>query len=85
MPLLENLKQAARRLKTEVAVLGVVYKDPRTPWYAKVVIFVVIAHTLSPIDIIPDFIPVLGYLDDLILDPAGDSPGHQTGAKGSVR
>jgi uncharacterized membrane protein YkvA (DUF1232 family) len=71
MPLLDRLKQAAKRLKTEIAVLGVVYSDPRTPWYARAVIFFVIAHTLSPIDLIPDFIPVLGYLDDLVIVPLG--------------
>lgn len=71
MGLLERLKQTARRLKTEIAVLGVVYHDPRTPWYAKTVIFLVIAQSLSPIDLIPDFIPILGYLDDLVLIPLG--------------
>jgi uncharacterized membrane protein YkvA (DUF1232 family) len=48
-----------------------VYRDPRTPWYAKALIAVVIAYSLSPIDLIPDFIPMLGYLDDLILIPLG--------------
>jgi uncharacterized membrane protein YkvA (DUF1232 family) len=71
MPLLDRLKQAADRLKTEIAVLAIVYRDPRTPWYARAVIFFVIAHTLSPIDLIPDFIPVLGYLDDLVIVPLG--------------
>jgi uncharacterized membrane protein YkvA (DUF1232 family) len=71
MPLLDRLKQAAKRLKTEIAVLAIVYRDPRTPWYARAVIFFVIAHTLSPIDLIPDFIPVLGYLDDLVIVPLG--------------
>jgi uncharacterized membrane protein YkvA (DUF1232 family) len=65
------MKQTARRLKNEIKVLGVVYQDPRTPWYAKAVIFLVVAYSLSPIDLIPDFIPVLGYLDDLILVPLG--------------
>ena len=46
-------------------------KDPRTPWYAKALIFFVVAHTFSPSDLIPDFIPVLGYLDDLIITPGG--------------
>jgi uncharacterized membrane protein YkvA (DUF1232 family) len=46
-------------------------KDPRTPWYAKALIFFVVAHTFSPIDLIPDFIPILGYLDDLIITPGG--------------
>jgi uncharacterized membrane protein YkvA (DUF1232 family) len=71
MGFLDRLKQAARRLKTEISVLGVVYRDPRTPWYAKAVIFLVIAQSLSPIDIIPDFVPILGYLDDLVLIPLG--------------
>ncbi len=71
MTILDRVKETARRLKRELVVLGVVYRDPRTPWYAKAVIFLVIAHSLSPIDIIPDFIPVLGYLDDLILIPLG--------------
>jgi uncharacterized membrane protein YkvA (DUF1232 family) len=71
MRLIDRLKQAARRLKNEIVVLGVVYRDPRTPWYARVVIFLVIAYTLSPIDLIPDFIPILGYLDDLVIAPLG--------------
>jgi len=71
LALIDRLKQTAKRLKTEINVLGVVYRDPRTPWYAKAVIVFVIAHSLSPIDLIPDFIPVLGYLDDLILIPLG--------------
>jgi uncharacterized membrane protein YkvA (DUF1232 family) len=70
---IDRLKAAARKLKTEIAVLGVVYRDPRTPWYAKALIAVVIAYSLSPVDLIPDFIPVLGYLDDLILVPLGIS------------
>ncbi len=71
MPLIDQLKQTARRLKTEINVLAVVYRDPRTPWHAKAVIFLVIAYSLSPVDLIPDFVPLLGYLDDLILVPAG--------------
>jgi len=71
MALIDRLKQTAHRLKTEIAVLRLVYGDPRTPWYAKAVIFLVIAQSLSPIDLIPDFIPVLGYLDDVILIPLG--------------
>ena len=46
-------------------------KDSRTPWYVKALIFFVVAHAFSPIDLIPDFIPVLGYLDDLIITPGG--------------
>ena len=47
------------------------YKDPRSPWYAKLVAMLVVAYAFSPIDLIPDFIPVLGYLDDLIIVPLG--------------
>lgn len=52
-------------------MLHLAYKDDRTPWFAKVLIFVIIAYALSPIDLIPDFIPIIGYLDDLILLPIG--------------
>jgi len=58
-------------LKNEALVVYLAAKDPRTPWYAKALIFFVVAHTFSPIDLIPDFIPVLGYLDDLIITPGG--------------
>src|SRR5574339_949151 len=68
---LEKLKSRARALKNEAIAVYLAAKDPRTPWYAKVLIFFVIAHTFSPIDLIPDFIPVLGYLDDLIITPLG--------------
>lgn len=68
-----KLKQFARKLKQELFVLFLSYKDPRTPWYAKVVAICVVAYAFSPIDLIPDFIPVLGYLDDLIIVPTGIS------------
>lgn len=64
-------KARARRLKTELYALYVAYRDPRTPWYAKVVAACVVAYAFSPLDLIPDPIPVLGYLDDLILLPLG--------------
>ena len=69
--MLEKLKARARALKTEVYAIYLAARDPRTPWYAKALIFFVVAHTFSPIDLIPDFIPVLGYLDDLIITPGG--------------
>lgn len=69
--MLEKLKSRARALKNEAFAVYLAAKDPRTPWYAKALIFFVVAHTFSPIDLIPDFIPVLGYLDDLIITPAG--------------
>ena len=68
---MEKWKKRAKKLKTETYALFLAYKDPRTPWYAKVFIACVIAYALSPIDLIPDFIPILGLLDDLILLPIG--------------
>jgi len=67
----EKLKSRARALKDEAFAIYIAAKDPRTPWYAKALIFFVVAHTFSPIDLIPDFIPILGYLDDLIITPLG--------------
>ena len=69
--MLEKLKSRARALKNEAFAVYLAAKDPRTPWYARALIFFVVAHTFSPIDLIPDFIPVLGYLDDLIITPGG--------------
>jgi len=60
-----------RRLQHELYALYLAYRDPRTPWHARLVAAAVLAYALSPIDLIPDFIPVLGYLDDLILVPLG--------------
>jgi len=64
-------KQKAKRLNVEVYALYVAYRDPRTPWTAKLFIACVVAYALSPIDLIPDFIPVLGYVDDMIIIPVG--------------
>jgi uncharacterized membrane protein YkvA (DUF1232 family) len=69
--LIEIWKQQARKLKIEVYALYLAARDPRLPWYARLFIGVVVAYAFSPIDLIPDFIPVLGYLDDLILVPLG--------------
>jgi len=69
MTLVQTLKARARELKRETHVLYLAVKDPRTPWYAKAVAGAVVAYALSPIDLIPDFIPVIGYLDDLIVVP----------------
>lgn len=71
MVLLEKLKQRARYLKTETFALYLAARDARTPWYAKLVVAGIVAYAFSPIDLIPDFVPVLGYLDDLILIPLG--------------
>jgi uncharacterized membrane protein YkvA (DUF1232 family) len=69
--MLEKFKTVAKRLKREVMTLYFVARDPRTPWYARGLAFVVVGYALSPFDLIPDAIPVLGLLDDLILVPAG--------------
>jgi uncharacterized membrane protein YkvA (DUF1232 family) len=68
---MENSKKSLRALKSELAALYLAYRDPRTPWYARAAAILVIAYALSPIDLIPDFIPVLGYLDDLVILPLG--------------
>ena len=61
----------ARQLKREVYTLAIAYRDPLVPWYARLWVAVVVAYAFSPLDLIPDFIPVLGYLDDLLLLPLG--------------
>lgn len=68
---LERLKAWAGRLKTELRALYLAYKDARTPLHARVLAIVVVTYAFSPIDLIPDPIPVLGYLDDLVLIPLG--------------
>ena len=68
---MERLKRQARRLKTETYAVYLAYRDPRVPLYARVFAALVVGYALSPIDLIPDFIPFLGYLDDLILVPLG--------------
>jgi uncharacterized membrane protein YkvA (DUF1232 family) len=68
---LDKIKAKAKELKRNLFVLYLAYKDPRVPWYAKLFTLCVVAYAFSPIDLIPDFIPVLGYLDDLVLVPLG--------------
>lgn len=69
--MLEKWKQKARELKTEVYALYLAYRDPRVSWPARIFAGLVVAYAFSPIDLIPDPIPILGYLDDLILIPLG--------------
>ena len=69
--LIARLRQWARTLKRDVIALYLAIRDPRVPWYAKAVAACVAAYALSPIDLIPDFIPVLGYLDELVVLPLG--------------
>jgi uncharacterized membrane protein YkvA (DUF1232 family) len=71
--MLYRLRKRARGLKAEVYALYLAYRDPRVPLYARMFAAGVVAYAFSPIDLIPDFIPVLGYLDDLILVPLGIS------------
>jgi uncharacterized membrane protein YkvA (DUF1232 family) len=68
---LDKIKAKAKELKLNLFVLYLANKDPRVPWYAKLFTLCVVAYAFSPIDLIPDFIPVLGYLDDLVLVPLG--------------
>ena len=66
-----QLQRWARGLKRDTVALYLAARDPRVPWYAKAVAACVAAYALSPIDLIPDFVPVIGYLDDIILVPLG--------------
>jgi uncharacterized membrane protein YkvA (DUF1232 family) len=66
-----SLRKWARGLRQQTLVVYYAARDPRTPWFARVLAFAVAAYALSPIDLVPDFIPVLGYLDDLVIVPLG--------------
>src|SRR4030065_506546 len=69
--MLSSLRAKAKKLESETYALYLAYRDPRTPWHARALAAFVVAYTVSPIDLIPDFIPVIGYLDDLIITPLG--------------
>jgi uncharacterized membrane protein YkvA (DUF1232 family) len=71
MPLLAQLKERVSRLEAETYALYLAARHPGTPWYAKLLVAAIVAYALSPIDLIPDFVPIVGYLDDLILIPLG--------------
>ena len=68
---IRRISEWARRIKRELVAIYLAIRDPRTPWYAKALGAVVVGYAFSPIDLIPDFLPVLGYLDDAILLPLG--------------
>jgi uncharacterized membrane protein YkvA (DUF1232 family) len=70
-PLLFRRLKRIRKLKTELRVLYRACRDPRVPWYAKAIVGVTVAYVLSPIDLIPDFIPFVGILDDAVVVPLG--------------
>ncbi len=71
MQTIEKYRQKVRGVKQELTALYLACRDPRTPWYAKALGLCIVGYALSPIDLIPDPIPILGYLDDLILIPLG--------------
>lgn len=68
---MQSLKQVARRLKKETYTVYLASTDQRVPWYARILAGLTVAYAFSPIDLIPDFVPILGYLDDLIIVPLG--------------
>ena len=69
--MIQRIRQWARLARRDVYAVYRAARDPRVPWYAKVLAFCVAGYALSPIDLIPDFVPVLGYMDDLIIVPLG--------------
>ncbi len=69
--MLDGLKARAKALRSETYTIYLAARDPRTPWTARGLVLLTVAYALSPIDLIPDFVPVFGYLDDLIIVPAG--------------
>lgn len=68
---IDTWKRRVRQLKAETYALYLAYRDPRVPWYARLFAALVVGYAFCPIDLIPDFVPVLGYLDDLLLVPLG--------------
>ena len=69
--MLDQVKAWARRLKRDVLTVYFAARDPRAPFFARLLAMLVAAYALSPIDLIPDFVPILGYLDDLLIVPLG--------------
>ena len=68
---IDKWRASTKRLRSETYVIYLAYRDPRVPWHARAFAALVVGYAFSPIDLVPDFIPILGYLDDLILVPAG--------------
>lgn len=69
--MIETWKRWARELRIQIYALYLAYRDPRVPWYARLFAACVVGYAFSPIDLIPDPIPILGYLDDLVIVPLG--------------
>ena len=67
---MSKLTERAKKLKNDIPAVFLALKERRTPWYAKIIAAIVVVYAFSPIDLIPDFIPVLGYLDDVIILPS---------------
>ena len=67
---MNKIRQRAKKLKTDIPAVFLALKEKKTPWYAKILAAIVVVYAFSPVDMIPDFIPVLGYLDDVIILPA---------------
>lgn len=70
-PIPESWNRRAENLRADTYALYLAYRDPRTPWYARLFAALVVGYAFSPVDLVPDFVPVLGYLDDLVLVPLG--------------
>ena len=66
---MQKIKEKAKKLKRDIPAVFLAMKHPRTPWYARILAGIIIGYALSPVDLIPDFVPVLGYLDDLVILP----------------
>jgi len=75
-----KLKVWARTIKRDAHAIYLAARDPRVPWYAKALAFCVAGYALSPLDLIPDFIPILGYLDDVVIVPLGILAEHRAAA-----
>lgn len=71
LKVINKWQKRARGFKKDAYVLYYAYRDPRMPWYAKLFVLLVAGYAFSPVDLVPDFIPVLGYLDDLLIIPLG--------------
>src|SRR5262249_55536059 len=83
--MIQQARQWARVVKRDVHAIYLAARDPRVPWYAKALALCVAGYALSPIDLIPDFVPVLGYLDDVIIVPLGNPSPDCLGRTGSVQ